>query len=90
MFGLTLALRQSHRTWVFCSRNFSGGHLAISFLCRPNFKEIEGEICYLGPEEILKMKCHIFVDCGGGLCLLRNTFFNEQSIKWKEFKAQVS
>lgn len=36
------------------------------------------------------MKCHIFVDYGGGLCLLRNTFFNEQSIKWKEFKAQVS
>lgn len=36
------------------------------------------------------MKCHILVDYGGGLCLLKNTSFNEQSIKWKEFKAQVS
>ena len=42
------------------------------------------------PEEILKMKCHILVDYGGGLCLLRNTSFNEQSIKGKECKAQVS
>lgn len=34
------------------------------------------------------MKCHIFVDYGGGLCLLRNTSFNEQSIKVE--KIQVS
>lgn len=36
------------------------------------------------------MKYHIFVDYGGSLGLLRNTSFNEQNIKWKEFKAQVS
>lgn len=41
------------------------------------------------PEEVLKMK-YVFVDYGGSLCLFRNTSFNEQSIKWKEFKAQVS
>lgn len=36
------------------------------------------------------MSCHIFGDYVGGLCLLRNTSFNEQRIKWKEFKACVS
>lgn len=48
------------------------------------------KVGYLELEEILKMKCGIFVDSGGGLCLLRNTSFNEQSMKWKEFKPRVS
>ena len=35
-------------------------------------------------EEIWKWSVTFFVDYGGGLCLLRNTSFNEQSIKWKK------